>query len=308
MLEDDCRAPSDGSTGGIGGGNCGRIDARREHRRAARSRGPEGRDSCRARPRGKGGAVSRSSTGPAARRHRSGAPDAGTNSARRHPLRPGTGRSRGCPGPWIRGRAGQREAGRLRAPGRRRAATRAALRRARSWPEDNGGSRSVPSVADQMVPAVNGSACRRRSEPCPRKRKNPGDDLFSRKAALSVSSALESLTSVFGMGTGMASPLESPGFVASGRSAAGRAALDWCRGAGRQGLIFDLVKVSQEMILISQPLTPGQLLKRSSPRPLVPLSFIRHRTSTCGLYNRWSPCGLTRLTRWGTSSRGELRT
>ena len=48
-------------------------------------------------------------------------------------------------------------------------------------------------------------------------RKNPGDDLFSRKAALSVSSALESLTSVFGMGTGMASPLESPGFVASGR-------------------------------------------------------------------------------------------
>src|SRR5258706_10117734 len=49
------------------------------------------------------------------------------------------------------------------------------------------------------------------------KRKNPGDDLFSRKAALSVSSALESLTSVFGMGTGMASPLESPGFVASGR-------------------------------------------------------------------------------------------
>jgi len=50
------------------------------------------------------------------------------------------------------------------------------------------------------------------------------------------------------------------------------------------------------------------LLKRSSPRPLVPLSFIRRRTSTCGLSNRWSPCGLTRLTRWGTSSRGELRT
>ena len=45
----------------------------------------------------------------------------------------------------------------------------------------------------------------------PQERKNPGDDLFSRKAALSVSSALESLTSVFGMGTGVASPLESPG-------------------------------------------------------------------------------------------------
>ncbi len=45
---------------------------------------------------------------------------------------------------------------------------------------------------------------------------NPGDDLFSRKAALSVSSALESLTTVFGMGTGVASPLESPGLCASG--------------------------------------------------------------------------------------------
>ena len=55
----------------------------------------------------------------------------------------------------------------------------------------------------------------------PQERKNPGDDLFSRKAALSVSSALESLTSVFGMGTGMASPLESPGFVASGRVGSG---------------------------------------------------------------------------------------
>src|SRR4051794_15241772 len=56
---------------------------------------------------------------------------------------------------------------------------------------------------------------------CVQERKNPGDDLFSRKAALSVSSALESLTSVFGMGTGMASPLESPGFVASGRVGSG---------------------------------------------------------------------------------------
>ena len=61
----------------------------------------------------------------------------------------------------------------------------------------------------------------KRTRTPPRKRKNPGDDLFSRKAALSVSSALESLTSVFGMGTGMASPLESPGFVASGRVGSG---------------------------------------------------------------------------------------
>ena len=74
-------------------------------------------------------------------------------------------------------------------------------------------------------------------------------------------------------------------------------AIDLRNQSSRRGTIHD-----------SQPLTPGQLLKRSSPRPLVPLSFIRHRTSTCGLSNRWSPCGLTRLTRWGTSSRGELRT
>src|SRR4030095_8674416 len=54
-------------------------------------------------------------------------------------------------------------------------------------------------------------------EPVPGTRKDPGDDLFSRGAAPSVSSALESLTSVFGMGTGMASPLVSPGFVSCGR-------------------------------------------------------------------------------------------
>ena len=135
--------------------------------------------------------------------------------------------------------------------------------------------------------------------------KNPGDDLFSRKAALSVSSALESLTSVFGMGTGVASPLESPGSSASGSF---RQRLD-ARSRDRAGAgSSSMIDSRWVLILIIQPLTPGQLLKRSSPRPLVPLSFIRHRTSTCGLSNRWSPCGLTRLTRWGTSSRGELRT
>ncbi len=144
----------------------------------------------------------------------------------------------------------------------------------------------------------------------PRKRKNPGDDLFSRKAALSVSSALESLTSVFGMGTGVASPLESPGSFASGRvSASDHTQLAQGEPArGRREEIFDFVGCQGSISRDPQPLTPGQLLKRSSPRPLVPLSFIRHRTSTCGLSNRWSPCGLTRLTRWGTSSRGELRT
>ncbi len=66
-------------------------------------------------------------------------------------------------------------------------------------------SRARPTTA----PAHRGRASLRRSAA---DAKNPGDDLFSRKAALSVSSALESLTAVFGMGTGVASPLESPGF------------------------------------------------------------------------------------------------
>ena len=78
--------------------------------------------------------------------------------------------------------------------------------------------------------------------PLPGNAKNPGDDLFSRKAALSVSSALESLTSVFGMGTGVASPLESPGFVASGafrqrldaRSQGTRGAPEWSSNSSRR--------------------------------------------------------------------------
>jgi hypothetical protein len=46
----------------------------------------------------------------------------------------------------------------------------------------------------------------------------------------------------------------------------------------------------------------GGLLKRSSPRPLVRLSCTGYPASTCRLSSRCSPCGLTRLTRWGTSS------
>ena len=39
----------------------------------------------------------------------------------------------------------------------------------------------------------------------------PGDDLLSHSVARAVPSALEGLTAVFGMGTGVAPPLESPG-------------------------------------------------------------------------------------------------
>ena len=44
--------------------------------------------------------------------------------------------------------------------------------------------------------------------------KKPGDDLLSRDPAVQVPSALESLTSVFGMGTGVASLLLSPDILA----------------------------------------------------------------------------------------------
>jgi hypothetical protein len=40
---------------------------------------------------------------------------------------------------------------------------------------------------------------------------NPGDDLLSHAVAHAVPSALEGLTSVFGMGTGVSPPLWSPG-------------------------------------------------------------------------------------------------
>ena len=45
----------------------------------------------------------------------------------------------------------------------------------------------------------------------------PGGDLFSHSVARAVSSALGRLTSVFGMGTGGAAPLEPPGSISIGQ-------------------------------------------------------------------------------------------
>src|SRR5512140_1938667 len=94
-------------------------------------------------------------------------------------------------------------------------------------------------------------------------RKNPGDDLFSRKAALSVSSALESLTSVFGMGTGVASPLVSPGFPASDRVRPAAAPPRWYAGGA---VIFNFASGRAAPGDVSRPfsaLTLGQSRKRS---------------------------------------------
>src|SRR6187200_981998 len=109
------------------------------------------------------------------------------------------------------------------------------------------------------IPRVRRIPTRRGS---PRKRKNPGDDLFSRKAALSVSSALESLTSVFGMGTGVASPLESPGSSASGRSAAARARS--CDRAGAGGSSFRVVDVDDHDLPATDPWSVAEEVKPST--------------------------------------------
>ena len=95
------------------------------------------------------------------------------------------------------------------------------------------------------------------------KRRNPGDGLFSRKAALSVSSALESLTSVFGMGTGVASPLESPGFHACGSCVGSGSARARMRG-GRRNKIFNFAsfgRLGRPRVSRSTTLALGQRWK-----------------------------------------------
>ena len=49
---------------------------------------------------------------------------------------------------------------------------------------------------------------------------NPGNDLLSHAVTSAVPSALEGLTSVFGMGTGVAPPASPPGIEISRRSLA----------------------------------------------------------------------------------------
>ena len=128
----------------------------------------------------------------------------------------------------VRGRRRCRRAARAFDHAGRIAATRSPRRRSRRRREHPGRRRPGPGL-----------------KPDDRERKNPGDDLFSRKAALSVSWALESLTAVFGMGTGVASPLESPGSCASDRvqSAAAPPRAVRAGGAG----IFNVANVGAPM-------------------------------------------------------------
>gem|GEM_PF-2770373 len=62
------------------------------------------------------------------------------------------------------------------------------------------GTRAAPRGARRLFP--NGSE------------KKPGNDLLSHSAARAVPSARAGLTAVFGMGTGVAPPLKSPGLIA----------------------------------------------------------------------------------------------
>jgi hypothetical protein len=63
-----------------------------------------------------------------------------------------------------------------------------------------------------------------------RRRKNPGNVLLSHQVALAVPLAMEGLTAVFGMGTGVTPPPRSPGksvaVTLSSSFKGGRAALD----------------------------------------------------------------------------------
>ncbi len=160
------------------------------------------------------------------------------------------------------------------------------------------GQRPGNSPAPAGSPGVSGGRLQ--------KRRNPGDDLFSRGAAPSVPSALESLTSVFGMGTGVASPPESPGFLTRDDVIDPRSAAHYRTRRHRKTPIAP--QTTDHLGVATSPPPGGRSCpwvscrKRSSPRPLVRLSFVGHPTSTCRLSNRWSTCGLTRLTRWGTSS------
>ena len=90
--------------------------------------------------------------------------------------------------------------------------------------EDRLSRRASQRAPATPEPAAEGAARRGRNE-------NPGDDLFSQEVAPQVSSALESLTSVFGMGTGGSSPLASPGSSSIGATAIAGwgATFDWKR-------------------------------------------------------------------------------
>ena len=83
-------------------------------------------------------------------------------------------------------------------------------------------------------------------------RKSPGNVLLSHQAALTVPSALEGLTAVFGMGTGVALSLVSPGISANKK---GNRIVGLVRGLPTFERKFNTKKYGQA----SRPISTGQL-------------------------------------------------
>ena len=88
---------------------------------------------------------------------------------------------------------------------------------------------------------------------------SPGDDLLSHAVTSAVPSALEGLTTVFGMGTGVAPPVWPPGGEPACRAVRVAAA---CRGTVIRGQA-------------ARPISTGQLhaLRRVHPRPIYLVIF-----------------------------------
>ena len=116
--------------------------------------------------------------------------------------------------------------------------------------------------------------------------KMPGSDLLSHPVTQAVPSAQEGLTSGFGMGPGVSPPLWPP-----------KRCLPIAREAA-EGAIPE-----QRLENHDSEREQSQVLGL-----LVPVGSTRCRASTSGLSTSWSSRGLTWLTQWETSSRGEFRT
>ena len=94
---------------------------------------------------------------------------------------------------------------------------RARARAAHAAPPSPPTSNATAATAPPPPPAPAAPSCAEKvNSPLRWKRavrKDPGSDLLSHRVAPAVPSALESLTSVFGMGTGVTSPLKPPKLV-----------------------------------------------------------------------------------------------
>ena len=129
---------------------------------------------------------------------------------------------------------------------------------------------------------------------------NPGDDLLSRAVTSAVPSALEGLTTVFGMGTGVAPPALPPGI--SGTRGARAPPTPWRLGDAPRfpGPPLDSAhsRLRSNSSAATRP-TPSRSASRFIVvKPLgrlVPVSCTPHGASTSGLSTWSSPRGLPGL-------------